>query len=386
MPAPMGTQIPVRYPGDEEENATQIPMMNQMTPPAGMSPQMSPPPAAAGAPPQQGRGRGIGDWLQALAPVLAGGVGVAMGGSVGEALGGLAAGFADRRSQLGAEQRKQTFEQNEQMMQTAHKAVMSLQGKDLSKYPKLMQLTQKYREAMATPESNGTFLSPKEAMEIVALWTATDTQAEMKAEGTASQREGIMAESQMRGDAQREQDVQNEMRMDAPPETGPPIPDDLMRSRAQGRIASRMGEEAEMRRGVPLGQLGIPDLPAAAADMTLPRDQATRILVESLQQQGANARVAAQDKLRFAHDTWMAQQQYVNADRLARRQIFANLLERALTPSPMGDYMFVDANGNPDPAAAEAWVRQSLERNSSFITPPPGAGKGKVENITLVGG
>lgn len=359
--------MPMPFPLPEEENATMVPPPGAVSPQAAASPHpvappMPPPqgaPSAAmsvGAPTQRG-GPDWGRILGAVGPALLAGVGVAKGGDVGHALGGLAAGFADRRSQHGKEMRERTHKQNEMMLETAHKAVMALQGKDLKDFPNLAKLRDKYNQAMASQESDGSFISPKEAVELVGLWTISQGeygQAQDQAAGRAARVEG-------QAGAQRA--IGEEMGYD--PKLTPEA--------AQAAVLGRRQAAQAAAAPVDLGGLGIEGMPKG---LTVSSEAAAKLLMEKVTQDGIAQRMGKQQAAQFSREMARMQEQFKQAqmqqNAAGMRQIFETALTRATTPNPLTGRMPF-----PTHEAAAEWVRGVLTNMGPMLTPPPDAMKGK---------
>lgn len=118
------------------------------------------------------------DWKKVLAAVGAGlGLGFlgskASGGtmSFGQAVGHVGAGYAQDRYKVMNTQRDMARKQYDQQIDMIHSALQSMQGVDMSKYPRLKELSDKYRESLLSGSKDGHPISPKDATELLGLWT-----------------------------------------------------------------------------------------------------------------------------------------------------------------------------------------------------------------------
>jgi len=135
---------------------------------------------------RKGGGFRGGAGLAIAAPIVAALVGKLSGGSMNmqEALAALGGGFLNQKLTQQKEKRSQTIDQENKMMDLAHKSVQGLDKiapETLAKFPKLQSLSQKYQDALA----NDGIVSPKEAAEIVTAYEMA--KADMAAAGMEQQ-------------------------------------------------------------------------------------------------------------------------------------------------------------------------------------------------------
>ena len=212
------------------------PPSNPMPPPNAFVPDsaaMQPPPS------QEKKGTPWGR----IAALAGGGIGLGLLGSklsggdisFGEALGMLGKGVADERFENMMQKRKQAQGQHETALEMVHQKMQSLQDIDIGKYPRLQALAEKYRKALLSDSEDGSLLSPKEATEILGMWTA--------AQGEMQQAKQDKSNTEFEANANRQYDFQlgkeAEMFQDSP-DAGPPIPDDILRSRALSARRARL--------------------------------------------------------------------------------------------------------------------------------------------------
>lgn len=365
--------IPQVYPGPP------VPPEGIAAPPPGP---MAPPPQAMEAqaqqsmPPQTTQDE---SWwkklLPAIAPALLAGGGAIVanrnggkpgaGHDIGAIMGGIAGGFADERHQQGVTKRGQTFKQNEAMLETAHKAVMALQGMDLAKFPALQKLTTKYKEAMASQESDGSYISPKEASELVSLWVVS------QGEFGKAQDEKVGSDAAVAGKAGAQRAAGEEQGFN------PGMTPDAAMQAVSGRRQAGIDAAAP----VSLGSLGIPGMPSGAGGLNVPKADAAKMIMENLQQNSMAARQNAQQAGQFSRQMVMMQKQFEQAQMqqndMGMRTIFSTALNAATHSDINGDAMFADTpQGRAD---AADWINDMFTRFASKLAPPPGAGRGRVD-------
>lgn len=158
-----------------------------------------------GSPGQPTGGGGFrnGAGLAIAAPLVAALLGKLSGGkvSMGEALAGLGGGFLNSKLEIQKQKKAQSIDQENRMMDLAHKSVQGLNKlspETLAKFPKLQSLSQKYQDALA----NDGIISPKEAAEIVTTYEMA--KADMAAAGQG-QEEGLRTQQIERDATQRNQ-------------------------------------------------------------------------------------------------------------------------------------------------------------------------------------
>jgi hypothetical protein len=292
--------------------------------------------------------------LGAGALAVGGGKSSGMGRDIGQAMAGLAAGFADKRSQYGKEKRAQTFKQNEAMLETAHKAVMSLQGKDLKDYPNLSKLIDKYRTAMASQESDGSFISPKEASEIVSLWTVSQGEFGKAQDEAVGRQAAVAGRAEAEGARGREQGFTG-----ASPEA------------AQATVRDRYN--AEQRAKAPVDFNGY----------QISQEAAAKFYMDKLTQDGIADRMGAQQAAQFAKQMAADEARYKQAmamqDAQGMRTIFETTLERATTANPLTGKMPFNTVQE-----AAAYVKQLLGEVGPILTPPQGARGGNVTGVRKI--
>lgn len=172
--------------------------------------------------------------------------------SFGEALGHLGKGFANNAQEQMNQKREWEHQQHGSQLKMIHDFFMSdeLEGIDVTKYPKIQELRQKYSDKLLNSEKgpDGSPLSPKETTELLGLLA------------TAKGEIGIAKRDKQQGDvastakAQQEATIQNRMglvpRQD-PNMMGPP-PDGFATNDDQARQDVLGGMRDEQMAGMPV--------------------------------------------------------------------------------------------------------------------------------------
>lgn len=364
----------------EEEMASQVPMgpFGQPLAPPPSGPVAPPPQAQAQAqgattPEQTKKHHGwLGQALMAVAPTLLAGGGALLANKngnkpgathdIGQILGGIAGGFAQERHKFGTEKRAAAYKQNEAMLETAHKAVMAIQGKDLKDFPNLAKLRSKYVEAMASEESDGNFISPKEAQELISLWVVSEGELTKLDEKETGRKAEVDGRAKVQGELATERAYNPQMSPEA----------------AQGAVSQRRQEGLDMQRPVSLGSLGIPGMPAGASSLKVSGEVGAKMVMEDMRQANIATRQNQQQAAQFAQQMAAEAARFKQAEAAndSRAMIASHdrAMIAALNPDVNGERLF------PDEASAEAFVARHLRKMRGLLTAPPaGAQKGMVD-------
>lgn len=210
---------------------------------------MQPPPGGAA---ESGGGllSGKGDWKDALKHV---GVGLGLGLlghqlsggkiSFGEAMGHVGKGWADQKKKQNDIVREQSRKQYDTQIDMIHDALQQMKGVDLSKYPRLMELSQKYRDAILQGTKDGHPISPKDATELLGLWTTA--QGEFGKAKDETRVSDISRDAKAKTDA--EFAARRDLYMHAPPGAGQgPVTSQDAERRAYADLTSNATENEQI--------------------------------------------------------------------------------------------------------------------------------------------
>lgn len=211
---------------------------------------------AGGAMASGGALDGKGDWKDIVKKV---GIGMGLGLlshklsggkiSFGEAMGHVGKGWADVKQKQNAQLRDQARKQYDMQVELVHQSLQDMKGLDLKKYPKLLELTQKFREGVAGAK-DGHPLPPAKMTELMGLWATA--QGELGRAKDESKTEETIRDAGARYEAQ----TQNEMKPltqngPAPGFVGPPSEDQGVGPN-DARTAVLQGHDLERRANLPL--------------------------------------------------------------------------------------------------------------------------------------
>jgi hypothetical protein len=261
-------------------------------------------PMSPGQPTGRPGGGGGFDWKGAgkmaiAAPIVAALVSKLSGGSVdmGSALASLGGGFLNTKLEQQKAKRAQTMDQENRMMDLAHKSVQGL-GKltpeTLAKFPKLQSLSQKYQDALA----NDGIISPKEAAEIVTSYEMA--KADMAAAGLGQ--DETRRSEQMTKDFEQTRELRSQGRFadfaDQMPNADGVTPEDKM-GLAKEMIWDR--ENAQLERETPtpmeMGGQNVMVTPAERrAELSRRETQRHNEKMEELRARQAGARSSAEGR------------------------------------------------------------------------------------------
>lgn len=208
-------------------------------------------------------GGGKPDWKKILAAVGTGlGLGLVgsklSGGNIsfGEALGHVGKGFADTQYKKMEDQRQLANEQHGRQLKMVHDFFSSnaLEGVDVSKYPKIAELRQKYSDKLMNSEKGpaGEPLSPKETTELLGL--IATAQDELGKANTEREQSKIIETENAKNEAeiQRRSSLYSGMFMNQPPSAMGGMTPTQGGADMMGRNAAISGMRAEMEQNLPV--------------------------------------------------------------------------------------------------------------------------------------